>query len=440
MLRKIKITNFRSFRKEISFSMTPTKERIHRNEQVFLSHCGGSELLRSGVVFGANGSGKSNLIQAIVFAQRLIARGLRPNNPINHNPFKLDRDSMKSPSKFYFEFQTLEKAYSYEFHLTNEAVIFEKLSELNKSSEKVCFIRTTNKETSVEFGAMINRLNKSDLQNITFIGSGTRPNQLFLTETIDRNVDLFESAYKWFTDSIRVFSPQSIGHGIEFKMEDDQRFASFLKKLLSEFDPSIQNISKDFVPADRAKGIPQAVLNEIKAEIDDDGAIFIQNPFDGNRSVVMKKDGELTVLKLYIERKYIGSAGLVTFDLEEESDGIRRLIDLAPLFYELLYSDKPIVAFIDELDRSLHPMATRKLIELFFSRTLESGAKSQVITTTHNSVLFDLELLRKDEIWFVEKSDGASNLKSLQRDFSPRYDKDIRKDYLNGKYGGIQNL
>ena len=220
-------------------------------------------------------------------------------------------------------------------------------------------------------------------------------------------------------------------------MGDDESFTNFLRDLLSEFDPSIRNISKEFVGVDMAKDIPRQIISELDDELDDGGAVFISNPANGNRSVVMKKDGELVVLKIFVERRFQKSTKLATFDLEEESDGTRRLIDLAPLFYELLFSDKPIVAFIDELDRSLHPLVTRRLMELFFSRSADRNGKSQVIITTHNTVLLDIELLRKDEVWVIEKTSGASIIKSVQRDFSPRYDRDMRKDYLAGLYGGM---
>ena len=102
-----------------------------------------------------------------------------------------------------------------------------------------------------------------------------------------------------------------------------------------------------------------------------------------------------------------------------------------------LYSNEPIVAYIDELDRSLHPLVTKRLMELFYIRSVERNGKSQVIITTHNTVLLDMELLRKDEVWVIEKKRGASIMKSVQRDFSPRYDRDMRKDYLAGMYGGM---
>ena len=441
MLVRMRFANFCSFKDEVEFSMVPTREKIHRDQHLFKPFKSSMELLRAGVLYGSNGSGKSNFIRAIEFVERLVIKGRRPNRSMPSYAFKLDKACRKEPSRFYFEIQTAEALYSYEFHISAEAVEYERLAELTKSSEKLAFERRlVGDNTDIIFGAIIERLSKDDQKNIQFVANGTRKNQLFLTETVERNVGVFEPVYLWFAESIRVFSPQSIGHGVEFRLGDDKEFTEFLCDLLSEFDPSIENISTSLISAENARGIPQRVLSDIDDEIDEDGAVFISNVVDGNRSVVMKKDGELHILKINVERKSHDGKDLVIFDLEEESDGTRRLIDLAPLFYELLYSSGPVIAFIDELDRSLHPLATKRLLELFFSKSVARNIKSQVIISTHNTVLLDIDLLRKDEVWIVEKENGASKLLSVQRDFAPRYDRDIRKDYLSGMFGGTPKL
>lgn len=438
MLVRMKLSNFCSFKDEVEFSMIPSREKIHREKHLFKPAGSTMELLRTGVLYGSNGSGKSNFIRAIEFAEKLVLKGRRPNRAIPNYGFKLDRVSRKSPSKFYFEILAAEKHFSYEFHVSAEAVEFEKLSEITKSSEKLIYERVLKDDnTEISYGNLIDKLSKDERKNLQFVASGTRKNQLFLTESVERNIELFSPVYSWFAESIRVLSPQSIGHGVEFRLGDDQEFTKFLCNLLSEFDPSIKTISSKLINVDTERGIPQRVLSDIENEIDEDGAVFISNIVDGNRSVVMKKEGVLVLLKIYIERQSHNGSEPVVFDLEEESDGTRRLIDLAPLFYELLYSAEPVVAFIDELDRSLHPLMTKKLMELFFSKSIEKNSKSQVIISTHNTVLLDVDLLRKDEVWIVEKENGASRLLSVQRDFSPRYDRDLRKDYLSGQFGGI---
>lgn len=439
MLIRFSLSNFCSFKDSVEFSMIPTREKLHRDWHLFSSSSSsGRDLLRVSVLYGANASGKSNFIKAFEFAVRIITKGIRPNRAISCPTFKLDKTFKKRPTRFHFEIQTLEKMYSYEFHLSNDAVLFEKLSELTKTSEKIAYTRNYEEgSTKIDFGDGVDKRNKEFTEYLQFVANGTRKNQLFLTETIERNVDLFSPVYEWFSESIKILSPKSIGHGIEFRLGKDKSFTEFLLELLSEADPSITHIDTDTVDADTVNYIPSKVLQQVDSEIDDDGAIFIANIVDGHRSVIMKEDGELKVLKMFIQRKCHDSNENVTFDLEEESDGTRRLIDLAPLFFELLYSENPVVAFVDELDRSLHPLVTKSLLEVFLRKSATHGSMSQIIISTHNSVLFDQDLLRRDEVWILEKEKGASRLLSLQRDFSPRYDKDIRKEYLLGTYGGI---
>jgi len=144
------------------------------------------------------------------------------------------------------------------------------------------------------------------------------------------------------------------------------------------------------------------------------------------------KEGELELYKIVIAHEITDTHEEVPFDLKDESDGTVRLIDLIPALADLCDHEK--LYLIDELDRSMHAQLTRAFMEYFFSC---STSRSQILATTHELDLLDLELLRKDEIWFVEKdSASASHLYSLE-EFKPRFDKDIRKGYLQGRFGGI---
>ena len=123
------------------------------------------------------------------------------------------------------------------------------------------------------------------------------------------------------------------------------------------------------------------------------------------------------------------------FDLSQESDGTRRLFDLSWAYMGLLAGDDDQVLVVDELDLRLHPHMTRNILEIFLDNSV--GKRSQLIATTHEASLLDLDLLRKDEIWFVEKdSDGNSTVYSLD-EFVPQFGKDIRSAYLQGRFGAI---
>lgn len=440
MLVKFKVTNFLSFKSEAEFSLVPSREKQHIKNHIYSSENKSfTNLLRTGVIYGANASGKSNFIRAIEFARKFVVRGSGPKRSLGSISFKLDDESIDLPTCFYFELQVGNKYYSYEFRILKDSVVFEELKEIKATTKQLIFQRVANgDETSnFTFGKEINSLKKDEYQFINFLSEGTRNNQLFITESVERNSKRFQMIYDWFDEYVRVFTPQSISHGVEFRIGNDKDFSEFLKEMLSEFDPSVVDISTKFLDADLSD-IPLRVLDEINDELSDDVAVFISNPTTGNRSVVLKIDGELKLLKICTQHLSIDGKSKVTFDLEEESDGTRRIIELAPLFYELMNTTDTVVAFIDELDRSLHPKLTKHLIELFLRKS--TGDNSQLIVSTHDSDLLDQSILRRDEIWLMDKKNGLSELKSLSKTFNPRHDKDIRSEYLKGNYGAVPDF
>ncbi|MDD4349315.1 MAG: AAA family ATPase, partial [Opitutales bacterium] len=127
----------------------------------------------------------------------------------------------------------------------------------------------------------------------------------------------------------------------------------------------------------------------------------------------------------------------IAFEIAEESEGTERMIDLLPAFFELTDPDTDKIFFIDEIDRSLHTHLTRGMIESFLE-TRSTRSRAQLFFTTHDPLLLDQELLRRDEIWFIDKLDaGQSKLTALSDFKGVRYDKDIRKNYLLGRFAGV---
>jgi uncharacterized protein len=433
MLLKFEFSNFCSFRDKAELSLIPTREKLHRAQHIYsLDEEDGPEVLRAAVIYGENASGKSNFIRALEFAKRFITRGVRPNKLIGSTIFKLDESYQTKPSVFHFEILAEGTIYKYEFSLSHDQVLYESLSALSKNTYKLVFERFADEKTPYKFGSFLQSLSKEEQMFYKFNIEGTRKNQLFLTESMERNFTKFSPIYNWFDKSLKIFTPQSINHGVEFQLQDDQKFTTFLKSLLSRFDPSVIDLKTDFVDPETILGIPQKLLMEIKEELGDRQAVFVNNPITGNRMVLFRDEkGMVKLVKIFTQHKCSQSDDLVTFDLEEESDGTRRIIELAPLFYELMASDSNTVACIDELDRSLHPGITTKLIYDFL---INNKTKSQLIVSTHDTNLLNTKLLRRDVIWFIHKVDGASQLTSLHKEFNPRHDKDIRREYLEGKY------
>jgi hypothetical protein len=184
--------------------------------------------------------------------------------------------------------------------------------------------------------------------------------------------------------------------------------------------------------------VPSDFKEEIKKNLGEQQSTFVLSP-DGRRFSVTRNHGELFVSRIHTH--HLSRSGKkVRFELASESEGTQRFLDLLPAFFEMVRPGRPKVFIIDELDRSLHAQFARHLVQGYL-RAMHQIARSQLIFTTHDVTLLDQELLRRDEIWFMDKDlDGSSKIKCLA-DFSGiRYDLDIRRSYLDGKFGGVPHF
>ena len=216
-------------------------------------------------------------------------------------------------------------------------------------------------------------------------------------------------------------------------MVEDEAIRELFSHLLKYFDTGIEAVESKlgYVEFDKIfDGIPREEAEKLKIrvsnEIQEEPVMFKVN----NQMYLLRKDMEGNIVTTKMVQNHGNNQEL--FDYQEESDGTQRLFDLIPLFYE---HNGNAVIFIDEIDRSLHTNLIRRFLELFYELT--EGDTSQIIATTHDSNLLDLELVRQDEIWFVKRmEDHSSKIYSLNR-FKERYDKVINKEYLLGRYDAI---
>ena len=432
MLIRFRVQNYLSFKDEVELSMIPGKTRQHLNHII----SGGEsryavDLLRSAVIYGANASGKSNLIKAIDFSRDLILDGTKPRQSIQTIPFKLDRVSLNTPSRFEFELRTKGKDYIYGFQITQEKVVSEWLYELKLTTQELIYERRTSEENKaiVEFGN-IKFEEKKEKDFISFVAMGTRPNQLYLTECNEKNVKLFEPVFQWFARSLVIIFPET-----RFSISDKSpKTIEILSEYLDKFDTGICGVeihtstNLEKFP----KGFLKKISDELSKEENKDKKAGLVGPRGERIFLSLTEQGDITGSELVFKHKMGDCQDEIAFEYEEESDGSIRLIDLIPVLFMGENSEK--VFLIDELDRSLHPHLCFQLIEGFLKR---ESQLTQLIATTHESNLLDLDLLRRDEIWFIEKDKfGSSNLYSLE-EFNPRYDKDIQKGYLLGRFGAI---
>lgn len=444
MLLSFSVSNFKSFNEEVTLSMMPVKSRLLKNH-ILQDKTGRSvKALPIATIYGANASGKSNLIQAIGFMRKLIEIGTRYEEQTGTIPYRLDKTSEGQPSRFEMMFKHDGVVYTYGFLVSSSIIHEEWLFAYFSAQESKIFERVTREgRTFVEAGQkLINDVKKSGF--IDFVAQGTRPNQLFLTEAAEKNVRLLEPVMHWFSDHLYVIKPGAEYLGLAFRAHRDKEFIETLSKIMSAADVGIQCVRCEEEPFDAEK-LLKDYPNEFKALINrkvasikkkdeylqlNEGIIHLVSSENENASPAL-------FLRL-ISEHIRGDGTPVLFDMEEESDGTQRLMHLAPLLRDCIGDDN--IYLIDELDQSLHTLLARHLIAGFLANTVEKQMKSQLILTTHDTNLLDRDLLRRDEVLFMEKDAlGASHLTSLA-EFKMSEGLNYENGYLHGRFGAIPFL
>jgi AAA15 family ATPase/GTPase len=441
MLIRFTIENFLSFKERIEFSMLPGKGRLHPHHVTDIGDQDRIPVLRSALIYGANASGKSNLIKALAFGQRLVRRGtIDDQESLNFKHFRLDIASRSLPSRIEYEFIQDGKSYAYGFVFDATSIHEEWLYEIHKTrKDRKIFERKleeNGKSTYLLDGMRF--ANADERQFLEFTAKGTRRNQLFLAECRSRNVhdnisDFTDigNALDWFYFGLKIVHPSTRLEPVEFILESSDILRGAFDSMLSYFQTGIHGLELKEIDVEQS-GIPDKVIRE-----------FLRIPSRRQATVrgregsyfALERDGDQVtkILKMTAKHKVAGSDEIEYFEIPEESDGTQRILDLIPRLFDAVVM--PCAVFIDEIDNSLHPNLVYDFLEFFLNST--PAAKGQIIATTHESRLLSQKLLRKDEIWLVDKdASGASTLSSLN-EFKVRFDKEIRSDYLLGRYGGV---
>lgn len=429
MIISFAVENWMSFRDSTKIVMTASKERQH-GERVPQINKYQTRVLPIAAIYGGNASGKTNFFKALNFARRLVVHGTQPDSQIPVEPFRLDSAHSAQPSRFSFELLIGEDIYEFSFAVTRKAVQEEKLVQIFSASEKVLYSR---KDGNI---ALDPSLEKEPF--IQFVIRGTRDNQLFLTNSVSQNVETFRPVYNWFKDKLVLIAPDSRFGAFEQFIDERQPLYSTMNKMLQQLDTGIAHLGGEEIP------IEQLPISELqKARMQDeakDGVTFRVRAEPVNDCyVVTCTDGNLTAKKL-VAYHQMADGKEAKFDIRQESDGSQRVIDLLPVFLELTEKNSNRVYVIDELDRSLHTLLTRRLLEGYLA-SCSTDTRTQLLLTTHDVMLMNQQLLRRDEMWVAERNaSGTSTLLSFSDYKDVRYDKDIRKSYLQGRLGGIPRI
>ena len=430
MLLYFKVKNYRSFRDEAVLDLEAA--RLSDHTECLLQH-GKNNYLPSAAVYGKNGGGKSNLIRAMWLAVQFICNAQRTQtekSSVPVRPFGLNDYSANEPTSFEFAYVLDGIKYVYGFAATRECIVSEYLKTWPNGREKSIFTREYQKFIFPK---------DSERQRKQLISEAVAANQLFFAISCTMNYKPCIEAMRWFRECI-VFSRDytDINKNLIEYSEDEAMLQAIISAARTA-DIGIQDIkfeidNQEIDLSASSDDVPENMRGMIKA-LQAFSEALRQN---GNEAEIQLNAGKLRSTTYHIGTNADGQSSYYPLTLSDESDGTRRLMTLAPAIERTLTNGGVLV--VDELDREMHLM----LVEYVVGRYQEKSSNqnnAQIIFTTHETALLNQEILRRDQIYFVDKNrdDGASSLYSLV-EFNVRNDMNILKAYLLGKFGAVPEI
>jgi len=411
MLLQFSVKNFLSIKDEVVFSMQASIDN-ENIENVFSPNSINEKILKSTAIYGANASGKTSFVKALTAAILMIRKSnLRKiNEPLlDMAPFKFDLKTKDKPCKFEFIFIADNIKHVYGFSADINRVYEEYLYQYLSAKPTKIFERTDTTKYSYL---------QTDKNKLEELASKNTEKKLFLATATEWNYEKTKSAYMWFAEKIDTYNEYiNLSDNIVDKFEKDENneLRKFTIKLLKETDIKIKDYkfetesikSNNFIAMINDKQIPK-------------------------QNIIQK---EIKISTLHEIEDENGNICEYELGLAEESLGTQNLFFFSPVLKDAF--EKGRIVIIDEIDRSLHPLLVKYIINLFHNPNININ-NAQLIFNTHDTNLLSLDIFRRDQIWFVEKDHkkGTTGLYPLD-DFSVRKTENIQKGYLNGRYGAI---
>lgn len=417
MFIEFNVTNYRSIRNTQTISMAASKYYNELDEMnCFDSGATGlPKMLRSAVIYGPNAAGKSNLFRAMDFMQSFVleSHSQQEGQTIKTVPFALNKRSQTEPSEFEIFFLQDNVRYQYGFAANRMRVTKEWLLAFPEGKAQRWYEREydgTADEDKWYFGSKFS--GRRQLWQ-----EATRKNALFLSTAIQLNNEQLKPVFSWFQNKFVTILP---GTSINLKFSIDQCASEEGTLRIMEFmnsaDISISGIEvkKIPIPPMKSEMLPPDMPQPIKEKF------------------ILEMQGKELPDIQFLHKTGTGES--VPFRFSDESDGTKRLFAFAGPWLDVLAKGR--ILFVDELGTSLHPLMVRFLLGLIQNPEI-NRYNAQLIFTTHDTSVLDTDILRRDQIWFVEKDgEQASKLYPLS-DFKPRQGEALEKGYLKGRYGAL---
>jgi len=434
MLISFSVSNFRSFGEEVTLDMIASPKLTDHPDHLVPIGDTGKHVVRSAMLYGPNAAGKSNLIKAMDYAQRLICLG-SPSDFLIPDTFRFDRKIADTPASFEFRFMVDKQIFTYGFDVGPKGIAGEWLVAFRGTREKVLFERDADGTTSIGDAPKSFFANdEAMLKTLTALSQlPIRPTQLFLSRAISLPEGSLGTTLRgiilWLTEDLIILEADTRSCDMLDRLYNDEVFKNFAEKFLCSVDTGICELSFHEKIRDSGDGEHDFLqLGEYDFPYSRFGCCG-----DMDERIVPGDSSKVIIRQLMSLHR--GADGKEPFALpfSEESDGTQQLLHYLPVLHPEKGRSRVVV--IDELDRSLHPKLCWELIQ-FFSISCP-GEHRQMIVTTHEAHLLDQELLRRDEYWMVEKSKtGQSRLTPLT-DFKIRKDLNLRKGYLQGRFEAL---
>jgi len=412
MLIQFNVANYRSIKESQTLSMVAAKDSSHQESNcIQTGNPGLPYLVRSGVLYGANASGKSNLVSALTFMRSMVetsAVSIREGQTLNISPFRFDSKTANQPSEFEITLIEDNIRYQYGFEVNTTRVIREWLFAGVKRKPQLWFERKydAKKDKDIcDFGTHFLGGKQRHLWS-----ESTRGNALFLSTAVNLNSEQLRPLFNWFVNKLVIIGANVYPHPF-YTMESIKNELNKPKiiELLQAADLGITDVQ---IKVQKAQQVQVRFEPDIAA-------------------IESRQETEIPSATLFHQDKNSNPIG---FTLEEESHGTQKLFAYAGPILDVLRDGKILV--VDELDSSLHQKMVRFLINLIQNDHLNKK-NAQLFFTTHNTSLLDTDLFRRDQIWFTEKDQEQTTHLYPLTDFSPRKSEALERGYLLGRYGAL---
>ncbi len=411
MLLDFTAENFRSLRDRATLSFVASADTSHR-----FTHCLATSLksipwvTRSAAVYGANASGKSNLIFGLATMSNMVRQSTsltQAQFAEGYTPFRLDKEMVGNPTVFEVNLLLSGVRYEYGFSYDDERIRGEWLTVYRTGKGQKWFNREWDADRGKERWGSFSSHFSGPRETWR---KATRPQALFLTTAAQLNSKLLKPLFEWFSDGLQVVNAVGLlGLGYTLQRLDEVDFKERVLEVLRAADIHIADIKIEKKPGQQLNLSFEA----------------------GKPPTVLTREGEIPQIT-YGHR--VAGGGTEYFDGRFESLGTQRLLfSIGPILDAI---DKGRLLVIDDVDSSLHPMVTRFIVGLFHDPAV-SKEDAQLWITTHDTSLLDTDVLRRDQIWFVDKDDRQASVLVPLTDFSPRKNEALERGYLRGRYGGV---